>query len=153
MIKKALTSSIFAISLLSATCSAFAQWVDIRDPEELRDMMSDRQTIVTTEDGIPWNRSLNKRNGTSFSTSPKGLEWTREWVVKGDQVCITDHLRDAMVVTTCRTYQRHATIKGQYRSTMVEDGGAERGLKIPKILFIKVTPTPDYRKSGIKAVG
>jgi len=141
---------IIAAFMCLGAASASAQWVDVTDPEELRDMFSGRESIVTTSDGQPWSSSVNRPDGHGTSTSVRGnLHWARDWVVKGSQVCVQDHLQGWEGIWACRRFQRHATIKGKYRSILV---GEPDDFKTPwpmqKILNIEVRPAPGYRQTG-----
>jgi|SRR6185369_696611 len=153
MVRNAVTAPILAICLFLFAGPVLGQWIDIKDPSELRELHSDRSFIATTEDGKPWNTFVHKSDGHG-TASAKGTDWTRDWVVKGDQVCINEHLGPSWEGNwLCRTVQRNATIPDQYRSISVDEPGAKTIIAIPKVLYYKVRPAPPYRKADGKAVG
>jgi hypothetical protein len=142
-----------ALAALLLWTPAFAQWVNVTDPEELRDLMSDRKHVVTTEDGQPWNRSDNHANGQSLA-SGRGQEWTRSWTVKGDQVCVNEHLGASWEgLWLCSRWQRNEGARGQYRSVGTGAAAGKTTIDIPKTLNIRVEPAPDFHKTSSKAIG
>jgi hypothetical protein len=147
--KKAAFSA-FALSLCLTGGTAWAQWVDITDPAELRDLMAGRQTTATTVNGQPWSSGTNTADGHGTATSVTGNNraWNRDWLIKGFQVCFQDHLHGWEGIWNCRTYQRHQSEKGKYRSLMVEDPKLPpTPWPVQKILNIDVRPAPDFRRA------
>lgn len=141
---------ILAAVMCLGAASASAQWIDVTQPDELRDLFAGRESIVTTPDGQPWSSSVHDREGHATATSVKGnLHWTADWAVKGSQVCVQDHLPGWEGIWACRRFQRHATIRGKYRAILV---GEPQDFKTPwpmqKILNIEVRPAPAYRQAG-----
>lgn len=89
---------------------AFAQsssdWVDIKDPKELRALFSDKTHRGKDTRGNPYV--------AHFSSDGRGLlvvagqQYPRTWDIKGSEVCITAATGPASG-TTCRTFERHKT--------------------------------------------
>lgn len=148
---KAIAASILSLSLMQVIGMAHAQWIDIKDPNELRDLYSDRKITTTTEDGKPWNEIMSKVDGHGFA-SGRAFEWTRNWVVKGEQVCVNEHLQGFERIWLCVTVQRNAVDRGEYRTTAVGPR-SDVPIAIPRILYLKVHPIPDYRKGDSEAAG
>jgi hypothetical protein len=151
--KNSIAAAAFAMGSLLTCQWAYAQWVSVTDPEELRDLMSNRKHTVTTEDGKPWNMSTNHPNGQSIA-SGRGQEWARSWRIDGDQLCVSEHLGASWeALWLCRTWQRNAGVSGQYRSIGTGDTAGRTPIDIPKMLYIRVEPAPEFHKTSGKATG
>jgi hypothetical protein len=151
--KKSIAAAALAARSVLACGSAFAQWVNVTNPEELRDLMADRKHTVTTEDGRPWNTSINHANGQSLA-SGRGQEWSRSWRIDGDLICVNEHLGPTWeALWLCSTWQRNEGAPGQYRSIGTGRTAGKTPIEIPKTLNIRVEPAPEFNKSGGKATG
>jgi hypothetical protein len=151
--KKSIAAAALAVGSLLMSPSAFAQWVNVTDPEELRDLMTNRKHTVTTEEGQPWNQSDNHPNGQSLA-SGRGQEWTRTWTVNGDQLCLIEHLGASWEgVQLCSRWQRNAAVPGQYRSIGTGAAAGKTPIEIPKSLRIRAEPVPDFHKTSSKTIG
>lgn len=97
--------------------SASAQWVDIKDPNELRALFSNK-TFKGTNAGGDVFTAYNRADGTRLLVIPQS-ELTQKWKVTGsDQVC-TESFDGS---TNCNTYQKHASNRDEYRARRVKDG-------------------------------
>jgi hypothetical protein len=92
----------FSASVVSQSSK---DWVDIKNPKELRALFSDK-THRGKAAGTPYV--------THYSSDGRGVllwvgqHYPRTWEVKGSEVCITAATGPGSG-TTCRTYQRHRT--------------------------------------------
>ena len=122
-----------AIALLgAASATAFAQtsqdWVDVKDPKELRTLFSNKTHRGKGADGTPYVAHFNS-DGRGLLVFV-GQQYPRTWEVKGGEVCITAATGPASG-TICRTYYRHKkdrndfvarTKEGWVNQFTIEDG-------------------------------
>ena len=115
-----------AMSMLSAGAAVAGDWVDIKNPKELRAIYSDKTFKGKGGDGVPFIGHY-RADGTGVIIRA-GQRVARTWKVKGkDQVCVTDQSG-----TNCFRLRRHsrdrAEIVGQHVTqnwifqARVEDG-------------------------------
>lgn len=110
-----LAAALLASSAPPALAQGTKDWVDIKDPNELRALYSNK-----TFKGKDWkDRSWvgHYRPDGQGVILFEGGRYSRTWAVKGnDQVCATTTLR-----TTCYRFQRHKTKPGVYRNINVDN--------------------------------
>jgi hypothetical protein len=89
-------------------------WVDIKDPKELRALYSNR-----TFKGNDWIGHF-RDDGKGIFIAKGGKPVPRTWEVKGnDQVCSTSQ---EVGVTNCFRFQRHRKNRNEVMMTNVKDG-------------------------------
>lgn len=111
-----------------ATAQSSKDWVDIKDPKELRALFTNKTHRGKGADGTPYVAHFNS-DGRGLLLFV-GQQYPRTWVVKGREVCITAATGPASG-TICRTYQHHKTnrndivgrtAEGWINQFMVEEG-------------------------------
>lgn len=116
------TGVIVAFGLASAT-GAVAQsakdWVDIKNPKELRALFSGKTHRGKGIDGTPYVAHFNA-DGRGLLLW-EGQQYPRTWGVKGSEVCVTA-TTGPITGTHCRKYQRHRKNKADYVGQNVADG-------------------------------
>ena len=120
-VTSALVSMLFAPAISQST----GDWVDIKDPAELRAIYSNKTFKGTIMDGSTFvsHYSADGRGVMIY----KGQTTPRTWEVKGNQLCVT-----AVSATNCYVYWRHRdkqnvikgmnVAKGWTFEATVEDG-------------------------------
>jgi hypothetical protein len=111
------------IALLAGTlacmCAALAfgqsakNWIDIKSPTELRALYSNK-----TFKGENWVAYL-KSDGTGLLVTQDNQRIPRTWVVKGDEVCVTDRSG-----TNCFQFMRNPANPRQFIGRQVVEGWA-----------------------------
>lgn len=89
------------LCLLSASAMS-QEWIDVKDPKELRTLVSNKTVKGLWNDGKPFV-SYNREDGAALRIY-EGQRIQRRWEIKGaDQYCITEAAE-----TYCYRVQRHA---------------------------------------------
>ena len=100
------TAALISMFSTSVVSQSSKDWVDIKDPKELRALFSDKTHRGKDTRGNPYV--------AHFSSDGRGLlvvagqQYPRTWDIKGSEVCITAATGPASG-TTCRTFERHKT--------------------------------------------
>jgi len=107
---------VVGVALLAGGCATMdtsKNWVDIKDPSELRTLFSDKTFSGKGQYdvNVAWT-SYNRSDGHGIFVSHDSKRYPYTWKVTGaDQVCFQTE-RD----TRCNRYQRHGTHAAAYRS-------------------------------------
>lgn len=97
----------FALWGLSTAAMADGDWVDIKNPKELRSLYSGKTLKGKGGDGVPFIGHY-RADGTGIMIRA-GQRIPRTWEVKGkDQVCVTDPSG-----VNCFRFRRHARDRAQ----------------------------------------
>lgn len=105
----------YAVEAPKAVSQSAGDWVEIKDPAELRALYSNttfRGTGIYPSVSFVGHYSADGRGVSNFL----GKTVPRTWVVKGDQVCVTDAAR-----TDCWIYWRHRINKNEIKSMRIRD--------------------------------
>lgn len=109
-----LTGALICMLSTPAMTQSSKDWVDIKDPKELRALYSNK-----TFKGNDWVAHF-RADGKGILIAMGGKPIPRTWEVKGnDQVCITS---TEVGVTNCFRFQRHRKNRNEVMQTNVKDG-------------------------------
>lgn len=118
VLKSRILAASVAVALLSGGCASVdtsKDWVDIKDPKELRALYSDKtfKGWIMYDYFRPWVGHYRADGHGIFLH--EGRRYPLTWAVKGDdQVCT-----ESAIASRCYRYQRHLTRAGTYRSTNI----------------------------------
>jgi hypothetical protein len=106
--------------LLSAPAVAqnSKDWVDIKDPNELKALYSNTTFRGKTPTGEAFT-AYNRSDGLRQIVIPQ-WDGIQKWRVNGSEVCSQNN--DGSQPEMCYTILKHATRKGEYQSRRVKDG-------------------------------
>lgn len=122
------TAALICMLSLPATAQSTKDWVDVKDPKELRALFSNKTHRGKGPDGTPYVAHFNS-DGRGLLLMV-GQQYPRTWEVRGREVCVTAPTGPASG-TICRTYQHHKknrndivgrTAEGWINQLMVEEG-------------------------------
>jgi hypothetical protein len=109
-----LTGALICMLSAPAMPQSSKDWVDIKDPKELRALYSNK-----TFKGNDWVAHF-RDDGKAILIVQGGKPIPRTWEVKGkDQACITS---TEVGVTNCFRFQRHRKNRNEVMQTSVKDG-------------------------------
>lgn len=125
------TGALICMFSASVVSQSSKNWVDIKNPKELRALFSNKTHRGKGPDGTPYvaHYSSDGRGVLLYV----GQQYPRTWQVKGREVCVTASTGPASG-TTCRSYERHKTnrneVVGRQANGGIVDFTVEEG--IPK---------------------
>jgi hypothetical protein len=109
-----MTSALAFMLSTPAVAQSSADWVDIKDPNELRAIYSNKTFKGKDGRGTPFVGHYRSDGKGVLIT--EGQRIPRTWEVKGDQVCVT-----ATNATNCFTLQRHKKNRNEIVAQHVKD--------------------------------
>jgi hypothetical protein len=111
-----------ATLLCVAALPTFAQgskdWVEIKDPTELRALFTNATFKGRNPAGDPFT-VYNHAGGKRQMVVPQA-DYIQHWRINGGEACV--QVQDRSIPEFCSTYSKHATRKGEYQARRVTDG-------------------------------
>jgi hypothetical protein len=108
------TGTLFSILSAPTVGQSSKEWVDVKDPKELRAIYSNKTLKGKTGDGTPFVGHYRSDGKGILIMGNQRIP--RTWEVKGTEVCVTDPN-----ATNCFRLQRHRTNRNEILLEHVKD--------------------------------